>query len=174
MGTGQGPEDEVVSTKEDPAFLERYKAARARLRNPPAPSRPGTPIDPAAPSRQASHAKYDPAFQRARNALAAMPAAVARRIQKEVCAKTGIRLEDMLSARRGNGIATARQEAMWRIHRETTLTLTAIGRLFDRDHATVLWAIRKLDQAAKRSGKGRAKCCRPIAETSIAASEQGK
>ena len=74
-------------------------------------------------------------------------ATTAARIMKEVCAAAKVRQIDMESSRRTANVVFPRQFAMWRMKRETRLSLPRIGRYFgDRDHTTVLSACRKMDR----------------------------
>lgn len=69
---------------------------------------------------------------------------IARRIVQDVCAKHRLTLEEIISDRRSTPLVRARQEAMWRISKETTWSLPRIGKFFaNRDHTTVLHAIRR-------------------------------
>lgn len=43
-------------------------------------------------------------------------------------------------------ITPIRQEAMWMVNRRAGLSLTETGRLFDRDHTTVLHGVRKVEE----------------------------
>ncbi|MDX6584087.1 MAG: chromosomal replication initiator protein [Solirubrobacterales bacterium] len=63
-------------------------------------------------------------------------------IQDAVCAVTGVTREELLSSRRTPRVAHARQLAMYLARELTPLTLAEIARSFDRDHTTVLHAIR--------------------------------
>lgn len=65
-----------------------------------------------------------------------------REIQREVCAKHGITLHDLLSDRRQKHIVIARLEGYWRAYRETPRSLPTIGRAFRRHHTSVLSGIR--------------------------------
>lgn len=49
----------------------------------------------------------------------------------------------ILSAVRTAGVCAARQECMWRARQETTYSLPQLGVFFGRDHATVLYGIRR-------------------------------
>lgn len=84
--------------------------------------------------------------------LARMPSW--RRIALEVCAKHGLKLQVLISTRRDVPVVLARHEAMWRLHHETTMSSTQIGRCFKRDHSTSIHAVRKhqwrLDQEAAK------------------------
>lgn len=67
-----------------------------------------------------------------------------REIIKQVAAKHGVTVTDIISERRPKPVVIARHEAMWRCKQETTNSLPAIGRAFGgRDHTTALAAIRK-------------------------------
>lgn len=65
----------------------------------------------------------------------------------EVCEKHGIDWIEMASHRRSVPVVIARHEAMYRMRKETTMSLPAIGRkLGGKDHATVLFGIRRHEQ----------------------------
>jgi chromosomal replication initiator protein len=63
-------------------------------------------------------------------------------IQDAVCANYGITRAELLSPQRSPRIAHARQLAMYLARELTPLSLTAIARGFDRDHTTVMHAVR--------------------------------
>ena len=63
-------------------------------------------------------------------------------IQDAVCEITGLHRDDLLSARRSAQVARSRQLAMYLARELTPLSLTEIARGFDRDHTTVLHAVR--------------------------------
>ena len=65
-----------------------------------------------------------------------------RAIQDAVCAVNGLAREELLSPRRSPRVARSRQLAMYLARELTPLSLTEIARGFDRDHTTVLYAIR--------------------------------
>ena len=65
------------------------------------------------------------------------------RIKRDIAHKHGVSVEDIDGPRRTAKIARARQEAMWLAYRGTRITLTPLGRLFNRDHTSVLWGIRQ-------------------------------
>lgn len=64
----------------------------------------------------------------------------------EVAVETGIAVDALKGEQRVARIARARQLAIWRVADETELSLSEIGRLFHRDHTTVLHAIRVTNQ----------------------------
>lgn len=63
-----------------------------------------------------------------------------------VAAETGIAIDALKGEQRVARIAGARQLAIWRVADETELSLSEIGRLFHRDHTTVLHAIHVINQ----------------------------
>jgi hypothetical protein len=68
-------------------------------------------------------------------------------IKEAVCEHFGVKLNDMLSHRRSGSIVIPRQIAMYLCKELTTSTLEMIGRAFgDRNHTTVLSAIRKMQR----------------------------
>lgn len=70
---------------------------------------------------------------------------------KAVCRHFGMTLMDILSVRRMQHIARARQIAMWLSRHTTHLSLPQIGRAFGgRDHTTVLYACSRIDQLTQR------------------------
>lgn len=81
--------------------------------------------------------RYEDAFRSTSRRRKPMRAIVA-----EVAEKYGVALGDVISNRRDHAIAIVRQEAMFRCRFETSNSLAAIGRVFDRDHSTVSHGIR--------------------------------
>ena len=73
-----------------------------------------------------------------------------RAILREVAAKHGLTVDDLIGQRRTNAVSHPRQEAMYRMRMETPLSLSAIGaRLGQRDHTTVLHGVKA---HARRNG----------------------
>ena len=67
-----------------------------------------------------------------------------REIVEQVCAKHGITPAELTGARRAVHISAARQEAVYRMSRETNLSLPQIGkRIGGRDHTTIIHSIRR-------------------------------
>ena len=67
-------------------------------------------------------------------------------IQDAVCSVLGVPRADLLSARRTARVSRARQLAMYLTRELTTLSLAQIAREFDRDHTTVLHAVRTVSK----------------------------
>jgi hypothetical protein len=75
-------------------------------------------------------------------------------IADQVAKKHKIDLSDITSNRRDRRTSAARQEIFWRCRHETSSSIPAIGRLFNRDHTTVLFGI---SQHQKKIDGGEAK-----------------
>ena len=89
-------------------------------------------------------AKIRAAFRLAVDSFASVdPKAVVSRIKREVAARHGVTVEQIDGLSRRAKVNVARQEAIWLTHERSSLSLTHIGRLFNRDHTSVLWAIRQ-------------------------------
>lgn len=96
----------------------------------------GEPLQPALVQR-ALAAGADPA-----SAGDALTTPTVESIQEAVCSVLDIRRDELLSARRTPRIARARQLAMYIARDLTHHSLTEIARRFDRDHTTVVHAVR--------------------------------
>jgi len=67
-----------------------------------------------------------------------------RKITHAVAAKHGFSVIDICSARRTANLVIARQEVMYELRQNTTMSLPAIGkRLGGKDHTTVIYGIRR-------------------------------
>lgn len=105
--------------------------------------RHGSPV-PVAP-KPASTTAASPSRERV--SRDASPAPSARTIQHAVCAYYGVTMQDLLSPRRHTEIMRPRQVAVWLCRTLTALSMPKIGQLFgDRDHTTILAAIRKVTE----------------------------
>ena len=67
-------------------------------------------------------------------------------IQKKVAEHFNISVKEMQSARRARTVARPRQIAMYLAKQLTSRSLPEIGRKFDRDHTTVMHAVRKVEE----------------------------
>ena len=75
-------------------------------------------------------------------------------IQQKVAAHYGIRISDIMSARRTKTITVPRQVAMYLSKKLTRLSLPDIGRSFGgKDHTTVLHACRKIESEITTNAK---------------------
>ena len=76
------------------------------------------------------------------------------RIIKETARYYGLKSEDLRGQNRSKNTAIARQVAMYLIRTLTTLSLKDIGAEFeDRNHATVLSSIRKIEDLLKSDAR---------------------
>lgn len=66
-----------------------------------------------------------------------------KRIVVEVAHKHRLRFDDILSHRRNGEIVFARQEAVYRLSTELSLTWGEIGRLLKKDHTSAMWGYRR-------------------------------
>ena len=71
-------------------------------------------------------------------------------IQKAVCDYFTVRMADLKSTRRDRSIARPRQIAMYLAKTLTTKSLPDIGHAFDRDHTTIMHAIRTVTDLVKK------------------------
>ena len=67
-------------------------------------------------------------------------------IQKKVAEYFNISVKEMQSSRRARTVARPRQIAMYLAKQLTSRSLPEIGRKFDRDHTTVIHAVRKVEE----------------------------
>ncbi len=67
-------------------------------------------------------------------------------IQKKVAEYFNISVKEMQSSRRARTVARPRQVAMYLAKQLTSRSLPEIGRKFDRDHTTVMHAVRKVEE----------------------------
>ncbi len=74
------------------------------------------------------------------------------KIQKAVAGRFNITLSDLKGKRRSKNISMPRQVAMALCRELTDASLPAIGAAFSRDHATVLYACRKMTEGEAQGG----------------------
>jgi chromosomal replication initiator protein len=74
------------------------------------------------------------------------PAPTVQAIQDAVASVLGVPRAELLSARRNARVSRARQLAMYLSREMTTLSLAQIARDFDRDHSTVMHAVRTVSK----------------------------
>lgn len=70
----------------------------------------------------------------------------AQRLVELYAKLNGLTVDDMRASARYAHISKPRQEIMWMLFRQTDMSLGAIGTFFDKDHTTVLAAIKGIDQ----------------------------
>lgn len=64
-------------------------------------------------------------------------------------------IEALVGPRKTYELAHARQEAMWEIRQRTSKSFTVIGRLFNRDHTTVMHACNAHEARLAKLTEGR-------------------
>jgi hypothetical protein len=72
-------------------------------------------------------------------------------IQQIVCDIYGLSLMDLISARRERRISLPRQIALYLCRRMTLQSLPTIGRLFKKDHTTVMYAAQRVEKMMQES-----------------------
>lgn len=70
----------------------------------------------------------------------------AKRIIRHVCNEMFVEEDQLKSRSRLRNIVEARQMAMWAIKQKTRIQLVDIGNMFNRDHSTVLWSVKTINQ----------------------------
>ena len=70
---------------------------------------------------------------------------IIEKIISEVSRKYGVSEDDIRSKKKSENIANARHICVYIIRRMTDLSLPSIGKIFSRDHSTVLSSINKVD-----------------------------
>ena len=71
--------------------------------------------------------------------------AMIERILQSVSKKYGITIDDMKSKKKNDSVANARHVAIYFIRSLTELSLKEIGKIFSRDHTTVISSLNKVD-----------------------------
>lgn len=71
-------------------------------------------------------------------------------IMAEVCQKHGITQQELVSSRRSQKLVAARNEASYRMYRETPMNMSAIARRLNRDHTTIIYSIRRYEEVHGR------------------------
>ena len=72
-------------------------------------------------------------------------------IAAEVCEARGVSPVDFFSKRRKRPYVLARQEFCWRARNETFASYPKIGQFLDRDHTTIMDAVKKHEERMKSS-----------------------
>jgi chromosomal replication initiation ATPase DnaA len=73
-------------------------------------------------------------------------------IAAEEAERAGITLAQILGAQRSQKYVQPRHIAMWRASRETRASLSEIARTYNRDHTSVLHALRKVEAKLATAG----------------------
>lgn len=86
------------------------------------------------------------------------PKATARRIIAETAAKYGEKVSDVVGSRKFGSLVRCRRETAWRIAKETRLSYPQIGALLGKDHSTIIWAIRRQNEATGENVRDLGNC----------------
>ena len=76
----------------------------------------------------------------------AIPPRTMAQILSEVAEQFNVSVADLKGPARFRCIVYPRQDAMWRMVNEGRWSLPQIGRFFNRDHTTVIWAWRQVEK----------------------------
>lgn len=114
------------------AFAEHYKAVRARIAN-------AKPI--AIKPLLSEHSKPEPSKSAPRISDPRM------KILYECAEENGCTIEDILGPSRCKNFVKARWEAIWRLHQRKTMSMAQIGQYLNKDHSTVINAIRQYEKS---------------------------
>lgn len=83
---------------------------------------------------------------------------IVKEIIRDAIENTGYTIEELMSDRRHQPLVEARQELYWQIYKNTDWSLPRIGKLFRKDHTTILHGVRKVEMRRqgneKKSGAG--------------------
>lgn len=71
---------------------------------------------------------------------------IAEKLIGQVCEEFEVSRAELLGQSRNKDIVPARHEACWRIAKATSLSLPHLGSIFNRDHTSILHAIRKRNE----------------------------
>ncbi len=85
----------------------------------------------------------------------------AARIIEAVSTLSGFTVDRLVGPSREAPLAWERHVAMWLIRQHTGLSFPQIGRLFNRDHSTVVHAVRRIGKRA-RWDEGLGNLCRRV------------
>src|SRR5262249_17243195 len=77
-----------------------------------------------------------------------------QRILNALCERLGVRMDALCGKRRTKNVALPRQVAMYLMRQLTDLSLVEIGRVFGRDHTTVLYACDKVGNVLASGPEG--------------------
>lgn len=73
-----------------------------------------------------------------------------REILRQCATEFGCTVSDILSDRKTTNIMLARRKAMWLLHKRGTMSKAAIGRYLNKDHTTVIHALRGYEKSLAR------------------------
>lgn len=78
-------------------------------------------------------------------------------IKKDVCRRYGLELEDLIGPSQRKAAVAARYEAIRLIKKSIQSSSTELGRMFGRDHTTILYALGRVPKSYERKKRDGAK-----------------
>lgn len=146
----------------NPAFLAKVREKRAQEQKEAKARKLAEKVRREQEAKEAARRRIEEAYQaaemareRAQEALLAKKAVItakygsedARHIIMEVAIAHGVSYEDILGRSRARHLVAARHEAIYEVRkRRPHLSLPQIGRIFKRDHTSILHALRQMDR----------------------------
>lgn len=146
----------------NPAFLAKVREKRAQEQKEAKARKLAEKVRREQEAKEAARRRLEEAYQaaemareRAQEALLAKKAIItakygsedARQIIMEVAIAHGVSYEDILGRSRERHLVAARHEAIYEVRkRRPHLSLPQIGRIFKRDHTTILHALRQMER----------------------------
>lgn len=125
------------------AITEHYRAVRARIANPKAPQVRSMPKQPEPTEDQVAEA-----LKPKQIVIEERPHSDPRVNILRQCAKEyGCTVNEIMGACRMKNVILARRKAMWMLNQRGTMSLAAIGRFLNKDHSTVIHALKKHEKS---------------------------
>jgi len=72
------------------------------------------------------------------------------RIIHECADEYGVTVEDVLGVARKNQVVLARRKAAWLFWKNTKMSYPQIGRLLNKDHSTIIYAVRTYEKELRK------------------------
>lgn len=147
----------MLEFKTSEELLNHYAAVKARINKSRAPIEAVDQVEEevvCAPVELPDDTELDRVLEELANVPAVFPTLMARRIVADTALEFGVSVESISGEARMKCFVEARKKVCWRLSRELGWSLPRIGRWVNRDHTTVLHAVRMydLEQLHKRAG----------------------
>jgi len=122
------------------AFVEHYKAVRARIVNPKLKMMQAAPIVALEEPEQIPEKEPEPEK---------LPRSSDPRVNilRDCANEYGCTVEDIMGASRRTNVMFARRKAIWLIYARGRMSKAAVGRYLNKDHTTVVYALRKYEKS---------------------------
>lgn len=75
----------------------------------------------------------------------AIPGATPHQYLRARCQQIGITMEQLMGGDRHRWLAKVRQVLIWEIWRLYSMSMPKLGRMFGRDHTTIIYSVRKIE-----------------------------